>query len=218
VSWRRGAAGALRGLGALAACGLLLVAAPPAVAATPAALAPGTASFTISTEVHATSSATFPVAACSGPAALLVPGVTRCLVYRVDNHLDVPITVRTLTMRLDPAHPAPPAGCAAGSLDLPEYSGALAVPARGSAVSPGLPITLTDTDVNQDDCQETTLHFVYGGSAEAVDAPGSSATGTLALTGVDLPGEAAVAVTVALLGLALVVAARRRRTRSEGTR
>jgi hypothetical protein len=217
VSWRRGAAEALRGLGALAVCGLLLVAASPAGAATRASLAPGTASFTISIEVHATSSATFPMADCSGPTALLVPGVTHCLVYRVENRLDVPITVRTLTMRLDPAYPAPPAGCSAAALDLPEYSGALAVPARASAVSPGLPITLTDTDVNQDDCQQTTLHFVYGGSAEVADASGSSATGTLALTGADLPREAAVAVALALLGLAFVVVARRR-VRARGTR
>jgi hypothetical protein len=209
VIWRRGVSRARRSLGALAACGLLLVAAAPAQAATPAPVTPGT-SFTISTEVHAAPSASFPMAGCPGPTASLVPGVTHCLVYRVDNHLDVPITVRTLTMRLDPAYPAPPVGCSADALELPEYSGALVVPARASAVSPGLPIALADTAADQGDCQQTTLHFVYGGSADAADDPGSSGGGILALTGADLPREAALALVLTLLGLGFVVTTRRR--------
>ena len=217
--WRRGVSRARRSLGTLAACGLVLVAAAPAEAATPAPVTPGTASFTISTEVHAAPSASFPMAHCPGPTVSLVPGVTYCLVYRVDNRLDVPITVRTLTMRLDPAYPAPPGGCSADALELPEFSGALVVPARASAVSPGLPIALADTAVNQDDCQQKTLHFVYGGSADAADDLGSSGGGILALTGADLPREAALALVLTLLGLALVTATRRRaRARSRGTR
>ncbi len=220
VSWRRCATKAPRGFGVLAACGLLLVAAPPAGAATSMPVAPGGSSFTISIEVHATSSATVPMADCSGPTALLVPGVTRCLVYRVDNHLDVPISVRTLTMRLDPAS-TPPSGCTAGALDLPDFSGTLTVPAQASAFSSGLPITLTGTNVNQDDCRQTTLHFVYAGTAEVADDSGSSGAGSLALTGADLPREAGVALTLGLVGLALVGLARRRtraRARTEGTR
>lgn len=211
MSRRRGATRTQRALRALAACGLLLAVASPAAAATPTPVAPSTRSFTISAEVLvAPVPAIFPAAECSGPTALLVPGVTHCLVYRVDNHLDVPLTVRTLTMRLDPAYPPPSSGCLSGALDLPDFSGALAVPARSGALSPGLPITLADTGVNQDDCQRTTLHFVYSGTADAADAAGSSGAGTLALTGSDLPREAGAALALTLLGLALVAAARRR--------
>ncbi len=49
--------------------------------------------------------------ACSGPTALLYPGVNRCLVFTVQNNLNVPITVQSINAALDSTFPAPPSGC-----------------------------------------------------------------------------------------------------------
>jgi hypothetical protein len=101
---------------------------------------------------------------CSGSAALLYPGVTRCLIYTVKNNLDVPISVQHIASTLDPHHP-PPSGCRAADLSLPNFSGSLHIIGGGHANSGGLPISLIDTKTNQDNCENTTLHFVYQGTA-----------------------------------------------------
>ncbi len=205
-----------RTLTGLAACSLLLVAAMPRASGPSWSLASGSATFSITATVHAAPSGTFPAARCAGPAAALAPGVTRCLVYRVDNHLDVPITVRTITMSLDPSYPTPPAGCSSDALALPEFSGALALPGRGSALSPGLPFSLKDTELNQDHCKQTTLHFVFSGTAEQAQTAGRGQTAArLAFTGADPVREALVGLALSLLGAALVLAARRRRRSGE---
>jgi hypothetical protein len=102
---------------------------------------------------------------CSGSAALLYPGVTRCLVYSVKNNLDVPISVQRIAATLDPHSAAPPAGCRAADVSLPGFSGSLHIAGGGHANSGGLPISLIDTRTNQDNCENTTLHFVYQGTA-----------------------------------------------------
>jgi hypothetical protein len=110
--------------------------------------------------------------ACSGSTALLYPGVTRCLVYTVTNNLTAPISVQSINMALDNTYPAPPSGCSAADLSLPTFSGPLNVPGSGTANSPGLPISLTDNG-NQNNCESTTLHFVYTGSAQYTDSTGT---------------------------------------------
>ena len=81
------------------------------------------------------------------------------------NKLSRPITVRSITADLDPAFPAPPSGCSRDKLSLPTFSGSLTVPGRGTAVSAGLPIALKDTRTDQDNCQQTVLHFRFTGAA-----------------------------------------------------
>jgi hypothetical protein len=107
--------------------------------------------------------------ACSGAAAPLDPGVTRCLVFSVHNDLSVPMTVQTIDMSLDSTFPVPPSGCAGADLSLPTFTGALAVPGDGSAATAGLPISLSDTATNQDSCENTALHFSYVGTALYTD-------------------------------------------------
>ena len=107
----------------------------------------------------------YPAPRCAGSSALLYPGVTRCLVYTVKNHLDVPISVHHITAALDPHYSTPPPGCTASDLSLPSFSGWLQVSGHGSATSAGSPISLIDTRTNQDNCENTVLHFVYQGTA-----------------------------------------------------
>jgi hypothetical protein len=190
------------------AAGALLLAALTARPAAPAlALTAGTDTFTITSSVRAAVTGTGPATRCSGPAALLAPGVARCLVYRVDNHLDVPITVRSITMGLDPRYPPPPSGCTSDVLRLPAFAGAIAVAGRGSEATPGLPISLEDAPFNQDNCQDTVLHFVFAGSAQQA----ATTTGGLPRTGADLVQEMLAGLALCLVGLAALLAARRSR-------
>ena len=92
-------------------------------------------------------------------------------------------------------------------------------PAGGSAASPGLPIRLESTDTNQDDCQQTILHFAFAGTAVA----GTSGTRQLADTGAPLSASQmvwAVLVGCALMatGFLLLVTARRQDRRSRDLR
>lgn len=177
----------------------------------PAAAVPsGADSFTIAGAVYAAPLGGLLTTQCSGPPVMLFPGVTRCLVLQVENHLDEPLSVTYITVALDPNLPHPPSGCGTASLDLPTFSGALAVPASGKAFSPGLPIGLLNTSANQDDCKATTLHFVFSGIAERPSTAGPS--GDLAATGADLRAPVALGLSSVLLGaLALLVYRDRRR-------
>jgi large repetitive protein len=116
---------------------------------------------------------------CSGSSALLYPGVTRCLVYTVKNDLSVPISVQHITAALDPHSAAPPSGCTASELSLPSFSGSLHVSGGGQANSGGLPIALLDTRTNQDNCENTTLHFVYQGTAVYMATTSTTLTSSL---------------------------------------
>ncbi len=98
----------------------------------------------------------------ASPTALLYPGVTRCLTYTAYNPMTVPITVTAMSI----AAVSPPVGCPASNLDLSSttFSGSLVVPASGTnAVS--VPISLLDTQANQDSCENTTFNFTYTGTA-----------------------------------------------------
>ena len=182
------------------------------------ALTPGGTTFSVSATVHEAPVAGFPAADCGPASATLSPGVTRCLTFDVDNHLDSSIVVDTVTMSLDPAFPAPPTGCQEVDLALPELSSPLAVPAMGSASSRALPISLKDSPVNQDACQGIVLHFTFTATAASVPTAGvvpagtgaDSGSGSLAFTGSEvLPLVTGGALLVAL-GLILVLVARRR--------
>ncbi|WP_218868892.1 hypothetical protein [Glaciibacter psychrotolerans] len=144
---------------------------------------------------------------CSASAATLVPGVTRCLLFRVHNTSTQPITVRTITMSLDSTFPQPPSGCSAENLSLPTFTGLLPVTAGGWAESPGLPIRLENTATNQDNCKQTVLHFVFDGTAsgsESQQGDGLAATGAAKLTGALLIG-------IVMVGLGMMVSGTNRR-------
>jgi hypothetical protein len=121
--------------------------------------------FSISSTFYTTPSGVYPTTACSGTPALLYPGVIRCAIFTVRNHLSVPITVGRISTALDVRFPTPPAVCAGSYLALPAFSGAIRVRSGQSADSPGVPITLRDSGSNQDVCENFTYHFVYWGSA-----------------------------------------------------
>lgn len=95
-------------------------------------------------------------------AALLYPGTQRYLWYTAHNPLQVPIKVTSMSI----AAVMPPADCAISNLDYSgtTFSGSLVVPPLGTnAVS--VPISLLDTNTNQDSCENTTFNFVYAGTA-----------------------------------------------------
>ena len=123
--------------------------------------------FIISSVVYAVASGSFPAVTCSGPGALLYPGLTRCLIFTVQNLRRHPITVTQITAALDAAYPSPPPECAGGYLQLPVFTGTLVVPAMSAASTPGEPLTLKDSGTNQDACENFLYHFTYSGTASA---------------------------------------------------
>ena len=95
-------------------------------------------------------------------AAVLYPGAQRYLWYTAYNPMKVPITVTSMSI----GEVAPPAGCSTSNLDYSaaNFSGSLVVPPSGTnAVS--VPISLVDTDTNQDSCENTVFNFTYAGTA-----------------------------------------------------
>ena len=131
-------------------------------------LTSGDSSFTITSSIY-------PSPSCSGSLALLYPGTPRSAVFTVQNLLNVPIMVQSITSALDTTdYPAPPADCMGTNLVLPTFTGFLNVPAGGDANSPGVPIELNDNGSPQDDCENYTYHFVYSGSADYTDSTTTS--------------------------------------------
>jgi hypothetical protein len=122
----------------------------------------------------AVTSEIFDSPACSGAPANLYPGTTHCLVFTVHNSLTVPVTVQSITMSLDGSFPALPSGCPHSDFRFPTFTGSLVVPGEASADSPGLPITMLDSGTNQDNCQNTTLHFVYSSVGQFTDSTTTS--------------------------------------------
>lgn len=175
-------------------------------------LSSGPATFVIEGEVRAIPVGSSTASGCSGPRAPLVPGVPRCLVYQVHNTLDQPITVQRITMSLDPNFPAPPSGCTVEKLALPVFSGSLHVRAGAREESPGLPIRLKNVPVNQDDCRQKVLHFVFAGTANYGGPDRLSPDRNLPVTGVALGVLLLVSGGLVSAGLILLAAARRRRS------
>ncbi len=115
--------------------------------------------FTITSNIYSTS-------ACSGSTAELYPGTTRYICFTVQNSLNVPITVGSISMALSNT---PSTGCTAADLSLPTFSGSLNVLGSGSASTTGLPIELKDDGQQSPQCENQTLDFTYTGSAEYTD-------------------------------------------------
>jgi hypothetical protein len=113
-------------------------------------------------------------------AALLYPGTPRYLWYTAHNPLTVPITVTSMKI----ATVRPPAGCPISNLNYSQttFSGTptLVVPARVGATdgtnTVSVPISLYDTDTNQDACENTTFNFVYTGTANYTDTTTTTLT------------------------------------------
>jgi hypothetical protein len=129
--------------------------------------------------------------------AVLSPGVTRYLWFRVSNPLRQPITVTSLGItRVDA-----PATCPLANLDLgdPTFTGAVVVPARGTTTVPApKPIALINMpDINQDACKNVTFTFTFAGTGWYSDSPNLAKVGTATVL-VTTPGLAAVGTPVTL--------------------
>jgi hypothetical protein len=147
-------------------------------------------------------------------AALLYPGAQRYLWYTAYNPMTVPITVTSMSI----AGLTAPSGCPISNLDYGStaFSGSLVVPASGTN-SVSVPISLLDTQTNQDSCENTTFNFTYAGSATytevydtttAVTSSGVTYTATVtasAATGQD-PVPSSPTGTVTFNGIALCTA------------
>ena len=108
-------------------------------------------------------------------AALLYPGVPRCLTYTVHNPMAVPITVNSLSI----SNVTAPTTCPVSNLDLSgtTFSGSRNEPATGINTT-SLPISLIDTGTNQDLCQGASFDFTYAGTA-TYSGPGPYVTTTV---------------------------------------
>jgi hypothetical protein len=126
-----------------------------------------TSTFTITSNIYDSP-------ACAGSTALLYPGTTRCMVFTVKNNLTAPIIVQNLSVSVTSS----PAGCPASDFSLPVFNGDVTVPAKGTAVTAGLPISLRDSGSSQDACQGRTISFAYTGSAQFTDATSTVLTST----------------------------------------
>ena len=95
-------------------------------------------------------------------AALLYPGAQRYLWYTAYNPMTVPITVTSMSITAVTF----PTGCATSNLDTSNttFSGSLVVPSSGTN-SVSVPISLLETQTNQDSCENTTFNFTYQGTA-----------------------------------------------------
>jgi hypothetical protein len=122
-----------------------------------------TPNFTISSTISSSSTSQIP--------ALLYPGVQLYLWYNISNPQQVAITVNSVGI----SGVSAPSGCAISNLDFSQtsFSGSLAIPAMSSsAVS--VPISLIDTNTNQDSCEGTTFNFTYSGSATYTEVYGTA--------------------------------------------
>jgi hypothetical protein len=121
-----------------------------------------TPGFVLTSETGFSITSTISSSPTSQITALLYPGVRRYLWYTAYNPMKVPITVTSMSI----GEVTPPAGCSTSNLDYSaaNFSGSLVVPASGTkAVS--VPISLIDTDTNQDSCENTVFNFTYEGTA-----------------------------------------------------
>ena len=211
------AAGTRRGLLLLgvAAAAVLL---QGASGAPPLALRSGSATFLISSRIYPAPPSGDLAEGCSGPTAALSPGVVRCLVLQIDSSLGRDIEVESLEVQLDTAAQEPDQCTAA--LVLPTFGGRLLVPAGGRARTPGLPILLRNTRRDQDVCQGRVFHFRLTGTAVAALPSGGDPADPAGLDGLPETGSAfsasslsllvASAMSMTVLGVALVLVARRR--------
>jgi hypothetical protein len=104
-------------------------------------------------------------------AALLYPGAQRYLWYTAHNPMKVPITVTSMSI----AAVMSPAGCPISNLDYSSttFTGSLVVPASGANSVP-VPISLKDTNTNQDSCENKVFNFLYVGKATYTEVYGTT--------------------------------------------
>ncbi len=132
--------------------------------------------FTITSSIYST----YAPSGCSGTTpGLLYPGMTRCAVFSVHNNLNVPITVTSISMALTDF--GLPAVCVGSNLTIRAFSGSLTVPAGGDANTlgvAGVPVSLNESQTNQDACKNLTYHFRYWGTALYADKTTTVLTST----------------------------------------
>ena len=131
-------------------------------------LTSGGSSFTITSNIYASS--------CSGATVSLYPNTADCAVFTVQNLLNVPITVQSITTALDTSYPAPLPQCAPPTyFTLPTFSGSATVGASATTNLPGVPIELKDDgSPDQTACENFQYHFVYTGGAQYTDSTATS--------------------------------------------
>jgi hypothetical protein len=124
-------------------------------------------SFVISSTISSSSSEQTP--------ALLYPGLQRYIWYTISNPLQVSITVNSVGI----SDVVAPTGCPVSNLDFSQttFSGSLVVPGL-STNSVSMPISLYDTNTNQDSCEGTTFNFTYSGAAVYTDVYGTASAVT----------------------------------------
>ncbi len=154
----------VRALSAAAFIGAaLLFAVSHAAVGSPSTPNPGP-NFTISSMISSSPTSQTP--------ALLYPGVQRFLWYTVSNPLQAPITVNSVGI----TNAAGPSGCPISNLNLrrTRFSGSLLVSGKKTN-SVSVPISLRDTNTNQDGCEGITFNFSYSGSATYTEVYGTVA-------------------------------------------
>ena len=168
----------------MATSAIALVVAALVIGASHLAVGPRTASpqhigyeLTSSPSTFTITSNVYPSPACSGSTVSLYPGTTRCVVFSVQNLLNVPITVQNITTTLDGSFPAPPTQCAPPTyFTLPRFSGSTTVGANATVNLPGVPIELLESGSDQSACENFQYHFVYTGGAQYTDSTTTSLT------------------------------------------
>ena len=145
--------------------------------------------FTITSNIYATST-------CSGSTAELYPGTTRYICFTVQNNLNVPITVGSISMALSNT---PPTGCTAADLSLPTFIGIVECSRERLEQHTGLPIELKDDGQQSPQCENQTLDFTYTGSAQYTDSTttslASSSPGNTSTSGTSVTFTATVTET-----------------------
>ncbi len=133
-------------------------------------LTSGGSSFTITSNIYGSS--------CSGATVSLYPNTADCAVFTVQNLLNVPITVQSITTALDTHYPAPLPQCAPPTyLTLPTFSGSATVGASATANLPGVPIELKDDgSPDQTACENFQYRFTYTGGAQYTDSTTNALT------------------------------------------
>jgi hypothetical protein len=124
----------------------------------------------VTSTIYTMPSGSYPAATCWGTPAPLYPGITRCLVFTVQNTLNVPISLQSITTSLDPTYPTPPADCSGSNLSLPSFSGSFSVGSGATKDMARLQLLLKNINADQSDCAAFVYHFKYTATAQYADS------------------------------------------------
>jgi len=122
----------------------------------------------------AVTSEIFDSPACSGAPANLVPrNHTLPRLHRAQQP-HVPVTVQSITMSSTGVSRLSLRAALIPTLDFRPLRAHWSCPGKPAPTVPELPITMLDSGTNQDNCQNTTLHFVYSSVGQFTDSTTTS--------------------------------------------